>query len=341
MDVTTSRALRIVLLAVSPAALAQYVGTPAPQPGEPPGAPSLVLAQDFSIDPRNGQTREQQSADLYQCYLWAKGQTSFDPTQINGGVAPNEVGARRSQYRRAITACLEGRGYTVRYATPAPPAAPSPPAAAPPPYAVPTGAATSPWSAHELGYRPLTVHVEAGYTATVGATNDEFWGGGNLGVGLMWSPSTTVPLGVRIDVSDNWLDTRRGRYPYGTNFTFGHAEIYGADADLQLDLAPRSLPAQVYLFGGAGEYRDWTDLRTVGLGTGTGCGPYSCGPSTFPAVIAVDRTTSAWHLGWNAGLGGEFPLGDRLSLFVEARYLRIVTYGPKLQLVPVRVGLRF
>jgi len=41
-------------------------------------------------------------------------QTGFDPSQSGGGVSASENAARRSEYLRAIGACLDARGYTVR-----------------------------------------------------------------------------------------------------------------------------------------------------------------------------------------------------------------------------------
>jgi hypothetical protein len=64
------------------------------------------------IYPKNGQTKEQQAADQYECHNWAKGQTGFDPTQPGGGVAGN-ADAARNNYNRAMSACLQGRGYQV------------------------------------------------------------------------------------------------------------------------------------------------------------------------------------------------------------------------------------
>jgi hypothetical protein len=84
----------------------------ADQPGAPPGA--TPAAGDFYIYPKNGQTQEQQAADQYECHSWAKTQTGFDPTQQGGGVAPGDTGSRREQYQRAMTACLEARGYSVK-----------------------------------------------------------------------------------------------------------------------------------------------------------------------------------------------------------------------------------
>ncbi|MCC7463749.1 MAG: hypothetical protein IT480_14950, partial [Gammaproteobacteria bacterium] len=45
---------------------------------------------------------------------WARGQTGFDPTEPGGGVAAAQTPQRRADYQRAITACLEARGYSVR-----------------------------------------------------------------------------------------------------------------------------------------------------------------------------------------------------------------------------------
>jgi len=64
--------------------------------------------------PKNGQTTEQQAADRYECHSWARGQTGFDPTAEGGGVPANENVSRRADYKRAMGACLEARGYSVK-----------------------------------------------------------------------------------------------------------------------------------------------------------------------------------------------------------------------------------
>jgi hypothetical protein len=77
-------------------------------------AESTVQAPlDLYIYPRNGQSEAQQSEDRYQCHRWAAEQTHFDPTQPGGG-ASGAGPAARSDYFRAMSACLEGRGYTVK-----------------------------------------------------------------------------------------------------------------------------------------------------------------------------------------------------------------------------------
>lgn len=87
----------------------------ADQPGAPPATPpSQPPGDDFFIYPKNGQSQEQQSQDRYECHSWAVKQTGFDPTKPDGGVPPDQNGAKRDQYRRAMTACLEARGYSVQ-----------------------------------------------------------------------------------------------------------------------------------------------------------------------------------------------------------------------------------
>jgi len=76
-----------------------------------PGAPQASL--DLIIYPKQGQSKDQQAADEYECHNWAKGQTGFDPTQANGGVAPGDADRAHSNYDRAMAACLQGRGYQV------------------------------------------------------------------------------------------------------------------------------------------------------------------------------------------------------------------------------------
>ena len=61
-----------------------------------------------------GQSDEQQDRDRYECHRWAVSQSGFDPTQAGGGTPGEDPGSKRADYRRAIGACLEGRGYSVK-----------------------------------------------------------------------------------------------------------------------------------------------------------------------------------------------------------------------------------
>jgi hypothetical protein len=79
----------------------------ADSPSPPP--PADAAQQDLIIYPKNGQSKDQQAADQFECHTWAKGQTGFDPTQPGGG----SPAGNRSNYDRAMSACLQARGYQV------------------------------------------------------------------------------------------------------------------------------------------------------------------------------------------------------------------------------------
>ena len=81
---------------------------------EPQGADQAVATAtesgggDVFVYPKDGQTDEQRDRDRYECYTWAVEQTHFDPS---AGAADT---SKSGDYRRAFSACLEGRGYTVK-----------------------------------------------------------------------------------------------------------------------------------------------------------------------------------------------------------------------------------
>lgn len=84
----------------------------ADQPSLPPEN-SAIAQDDVIVYPKNGQSKEQQAADQFECHDWAKNQTGFDPTQSGGGVQSGDADRMRNNYNRARSACLQGRGYQV------------------------------------------------------------------------------------------------------------------------------------------------------------------------------------------------------------------------------------
>lgn len=87
---------------------------------EPEGAEAAVAATQQSTSeadsesgeifayPNQGQSDEQARRDRYECHLWAADQSGYDPTYSD------RDDTKRGDYRRAMSACLVGRGYTVR-----------------------------------------------------------------------------------------------------------------------------------------------------------------------------------------------------------------------------------
>lgn len=64
--------------------------------------------EDLYVYPSRGQSEQQQADDRYECHRWAADQTQYDP------VDSNYDADQRADYLRAMTACLTGRGYSVK-----------------------------------------------------------------------------------------------------------------------------------------------------------------------------------------------------------------------------------
>lgn len=80
----------------------------------PPGvasgpAPQAAGGYDLIAYPLYGQPSQQQDEDRYQCHRWAVDQSGFDPAAAAYAPPPNVA----DTYRRALGACLSGRGYSV------------------------------------------------------------------------------------------------------------------------------------------------------------------------------------------------------------------------------------
>ena len=63
------------------------------------------------IYPNHGQSEEQQAKDRYECHRWAVSETRVDPTLDEEDELTRE---EERNYKRALSACLQGRDYTVK-----------------------------------------------------------------------------------------------------------------------------------------------------------------------------------------------------------------------------------
>ncbi len=66
------------------------------------------------IYPSKGQSQAQQAKDRNACHSWAASQTGYDPATQSGNVPEDQTSGQVANYQRALGACLEGRGYTVK-----------------------------------------------------------------------------------------------------------------------------------------------------------------------------------------------------------------------------------
>lgn len=64
--------------------------------------------KDLYIYPAQGQSEKQQADDRYACHRWAVKESGHDP------IDDDYDRTKRDGYTRAMSACLTGRGYTVR-----------------------------------------------------------------------------------------------------------------------------------------------------------------------------------------------------------------------------------
>lgn len=85
---------------------------------EPPAdvdeQPQSVMTDELIIYPKRGQSEKQQADDRYACHHWGVSQTNYDPSQPPQNMSPEQLSEKRTAYQRAMQACLEGRGYSVR-----------------------------------------------------------------------------------------------------------------------------------------------------------------------------------------------------------------------------------
>lgn len=70
-------------------------------------APAAAAAKLYAY-PRKGQTATEATFDRIECERWASGQTGFNPSQSPANAQAD------GDYHRAVGACLEGRGYSVK-----------------------------------------------------------------------------------------------------------------------------------------------------------------------------------------------------------------------------------
>jgi hypothetical protein len=77
-----------------------------PAPAVPAPAVAQAGGNQLFIYPRQGQTTDQQNRDRRECNSWAVSQTGRDPANSGGQIDPD--------FQRALSACLDGRGYTVK-----------------------------------------------------------------------------------------------------------------------------------------------------------------------------------------------------------------------------------
>ncbi len=94
-----------------PVADAASAAPPPPQASALPPVSSGRGVLSLRVTPLKGQSPQQAANDRYECNTWAVAQSGFNPlsAQQDAQASPQ----MRDGYRRAFTACLQARGYSV------------------------------------------------------------------------------------------------------------------------------------------------------------------------------------------------------------------------------------
>ena len=78
-----------LLLVASYPAAAQTTTPPSASAAQP--APASSSPDNVSVEPRKGQSQQQQWSDRYECHGWAKTQSGYDPSRPGAAASP-EIG---------------------------------------------------------------------------------------------------------------------------------------------------------------------------------------------------------------------------------------------------------
>ena len=193
---------------------------------------------------------------------------------------------------------------------------------------------------------PLRWHVVAGFNQPVGQTSDLLQGGGYaVGGGFSYKPQRSNPLSLRVDFS--YTDNRATRQLLDSGAQQAQAEVddgHGYFASLTANAVyqvPFGRGVRGYGIAGIGVYHADISLTQRVLYGGTYCDPYwgYCYPGLAAGDLVVAQQTTT-KLGWNAGVGVEFPRYYGQAWFIEARYNRIEASTP-IEYIPITIGYRF
>lgn len=179
--------------------------------------------------------------------------------------------------------------------------------------------ASSGASAQMATKSPIQFGVMGGVTLPVSDFKNVIKTGWNAGA-LVNFGFADSPVSLRVDGSFNQFNFK--------NFSGPHYRVIDGTADVVFNFGSTS-PAKLYLIGGAGVY----NLKITSPGQD----------------LSEFNTNSVTKFGLNGGVGLKFALAS-LTPFIEARYHYVFLKGsdfennggnPKLQMIPISVGLTF
>ena len=190
----------------------------------------------------------------------------------------------------------------------------------------------------------VTWHVAGGYSEPTGQITDYLQGGGVISGGFTYAPNGT-PLGLRGDISLSSYGATNKFLDYGTLMS-GIQVDSGSGQFFAFSLGPSyTVPfigrSHLYGFAQLGVYHSSLQLTQTVLFSGYYCDPYF--GFCDAAVTAGDNVVydnSRTRLGWNVGIGVDFPTYFGHTYFVETGYHRLGG-SQKVEYIPIEFGIRF
>ena len=191
---------------------------------------------------------------------------------------------------------------------------------------------------------PFDWHVNAGGAFTMGAASNYLNTGWTVGGGVTYRHQPQSRFALQLDLgyaafnaSKKLVDLSQQKIQYSIDD--GHGDVWSLTLGgrYTLPITPRM---NGYGLLGIGGYHESLKLTEQGIYGGVVCDYWGyCYVVAANGAITV-ASKSLTKLGWDVGLGLEFPLRGRSSWFIESRYHSVV--GSKsIEYLPVQIGYRF
>jgi opacity protein-like surface antigen len=223
--------------------------------------------------------------------------------------------------------------------------------------------AAAPASAQD---KKVDVNVGGGYTFALSEVSKHLGNGYNINFGV--TVNVTPVIGIQFEYSYNGLGQKQINLPVAAQPIVGGVSTpFFADMNMQYGDANLVFKPKMegkvrpYLSAGGGIYYRPVKVTTPGVGFVPGyCDPfwYYCSPGGFVPVTNIVGSRSSTDFGIDIGGGVNVRVGEKASVYVEARYHFI--WGPEFgasvqplatatgtsgkangQFLPITVGLRF
>ena len=178
-------------------------------------------------------------------------------------------------------------------------------------------------------------HIMGGYAAPAGNTSDYLQGGWIIDGGFTFWPQSG-PIGIRTDFSYSGFSDDDGYLYYGPGYDRGWGAVSSAATGLMF--RPHQY-SWAHFYGLVQVSVSEVQQHLTYNGSGyVDCG-YFCG-GYYGGGYYGGSDNDTTKIGWNVGLGVDFPTYWGQSWFIEAQWRRVQTQQP-FDYYPVTVGYRF